>query len=100
MLLLLGGFLGAFLRVALGQHQTWHRRTILSIVMGGATAVVLPSLGGWLGAPIPVGQPPLVYISAGVVIGGFGDYILVALLWRAGVFKSDVRAEKPNGGGQ
>ena len=94
--LLLGGLLGAFLRVWLSDSPTWRRSTILHAVMGGFTAVMLPWLFRVL-AGIEILGPPTFLVSFGVVMGGFGNYVLVAVLWKIGVFKGDARAEKPNG---
>lgn len=93
-LLLLGGLLGGFLRAALGQGGTWRRRTVLDIVTGGAFAVIVPQLVRYFGQLDLVG-PPLFWLSGGVMIGLFGNYVLVAVLWRIGVFRSDPRADKP-----
>ena len=101
--LLVGGMLGAFLRVLLSDSETWRRSTILHAIMGGFTAVLLP----WLLKVLPplVGAsavevigPPVFLVSFGVVMGGFGNYVLVAALWRLGVFKEDARAAKPSNG--
>ena len=100
--LLLGGMLGAFLRVALSEAATWRRSTILHAVMGGFAAVLLP----WLlkvfpplvgATAIEVIGPPIFLVSFGVVMGGFANYAIVALLWKLGVFKSDPRADTLNG---
>ena len=101
--LLAGGMLGAFLRVLLSDAPTWRRSTILHAVTGGFTAVLLP----WLfrvfppligGAPVDIVGPPVFLISFGVVMGGFGNYIIVALLWKLGIFKDDPRSTKPGHG--
>ncbi|MBI4637665.1 MAG: hypothetical protein HY727_15110 [Candidatus Rokubacteria bacterium] len=97
--LLLGGMAGALLRAVLGQQRTWSRRSALDILTGGALAVVLPALAGALGVALPTGLDRLVYLCAGFVLGGFGNYILVALLWRFGVFREDPRAARPEGNG-
>ena len=101
--LLVGGMLGAFLRVLLSDNATWRRSTILHAVMGGFTTVllpwmfrVLPPLAGLTAVEI-IG-PPVFLVSFGVVMGGFANYIMVALLWKFGVFRSDPRVDKPNGG--
>ena len=101
--LLVGGMLGAFLRVLLSDSETWRRSTILHAIMGGFTAVllpwlfkVLPPLAGM--TPVEIVGPPTFLVSFGVVMGGFGNYALVALLWRFGVFKNDPRADKPDNG--
>lgn len=92
--LLAGGMLGAFLRVWLSDSKTWQRSTILHAIMGGFTSVILPWLLKQL-AGIEIVGPPVFLISFGVVMGGFGNYVLVAVLWKAGVFKEDARASKP-----
>ena len=97
--LLLGGMAGALLRAFLGQQRTLSRRTALDVLTGGALAVVLPALSGVLGVTLPPTLDRLVYVCAGFVIGGFGNYILVALLWRCGIFREDPRAAKPDGNG-
>lgn len=101
--LLVGGMLGAFLRVALSDGATWRRATILHSIMGGFTAVllpwlfrVLPPLVGF--AAVEIVGPPTFLVSFGVVMGGFGNYVLVALLWRLGIFRSDPRANTPGNG--
>src|SRR3990167_892917 len=95
--LFVGGVAGATLRAMLGQQRTWSRRSLLDVLMGGAFAVIVPALTPILGVSLPATLHPLTYIAAGFVIGGFGNYLIVALLWRFGVFKQDVRADKPNG---
>lgn len=97
--LLVGGMLGAFLRVLLSEAATWRRSTILHAVMGGFTAVILPWLFKIL-AGIEIMGPPTFLVSFGVVMGGFGNYVLVAVLWKLGVFREDARATKPNGNGE
>ena len=92
-----GGVAGAALRALLGQQRTWSRRSLLDILMGGALAVIVPALTPILGVSMPATLDRLTYMAAGFVIGGFGNYLIVALLWRFGVFKQDVRADKPNG---
>lgn len=101
--LLGGGMLGAFLRVLLSEAATWRRSTVLHAVMGGFAAVLLPwffrVLPPLVGATaIEVVGPPIFLLSFGVVMGGFANYILVALLYKIGVFKSDPRADKPQNG--
>ena len=90
-LLLLGGLLGGLLRAALGQGQIWRRRTLLDVVTGGAFAVLVPQLVKYFGSLDLVG-PPLFWVAGGMMIGLFGNYVLVAVLWRFGVFKADPRA--------
>ncbi len=96
--LLVGGMLGALLRVVLSESKTWKRSTILHAVMGGFAAVILPWLLRVL-AGIEIVGPPTFLVSFGVVMGGFANYVLVAALWKFGVFKADPRAEKPDGNG-
>ena len=94
-----GGVAGAALRALLGPQRTWSRRRLLDVLMGGALAVLVPALTPLLGISLPATLDRLTYAAAGFVIGGFGNYLIVALLWRFGIFKSDVRATKLNGPG-
>ena len=97
--LFVGGVAGGALRVLLGQQRNWSRRSLFDVLMGGALAVIVPAITPMLGVSLPATLDRLTYAAAGFVIGGFGNYLIVALLWRFGIFKTDVRADKPNGNG-
>ena len=97
--LCVGGLAGAAVRVLAGTQDNWSRRSVLAVLMGGALAVLVPALAPLLGISLPATLDRLTYAAAGFVIGGFGNYLIVALLWRFGIFKSDVRATKLNGPG-
>lgn len=111
LLLLFGGILGGFVRhyagqtVRVGAHwwesfvnmfrQKW---TLWHILSGGALAVMVPRIFERMYNVDLIG-PPLFLLLVGFLVGGFGNYVFVALLWRFGVFKDDPRANKPENGG-
>lgn len=110
LLLLFGGFLGGLARAWLSGHATgwcpWPaargvrwiqmptRRTMYDILLAGAISVLAPTLGSTALHVTLVG-PPLFLLALGFVVGGFGNYVVVASLWKAGVFKDDPRASRP-----
>lgn len=97
--LFVGGILGGFIRAFFGRGKTWERILVLHILSGAATAVLLPNAFVYLTGTAIKGSP-LFWVSAGMLTGLFGNFILVALLWRAGVFKEDPRPTTiDNGGG-
>ena len=98
-LLLLGGLAGGLLRAVLGRGPTWRRRTLVDVVAGGAFAVLVPQTVKYFGQLDLIG-PPLFWLAGGLMIGLFGNYVLVAVLWRLGIFKDDPRAAKPDGNGE
>lgn len=92
-LLLIGGFLGGFLRAALGKGPTWEWLTVYHVLSGGAIAVLAPATIKWLTQTVFEG-PPLFWICGGFCVGLVGNYVLVAIMWKIGAFKNDPR----NGG--
>jgi hypothetical protein len=96
--LVAGGLVGAFFRAAFGQQKTVSRRTGFDLLMGGAVAGLLPQVCKWLGVELT--GPVLFWFCAGIFVGGYGNLLVVAVLWRAGVFKAgtDPRADQVNGG--
>jgi hypothetical protein len=96
--LLVGGLLGGLCRALLGTQKTLSRRTVLDVLMGAAVAVIVPAFADRLFALKLSGEGALAYLSGGFLIGGFGNYIIVAILWRVGVFKQDARADAPENG--
>jgi len=93
--LLAGGLFGGFIRALFGHGPTWERILVLHIVSGAVTAVLLPNVYKYLNHAELIGSP-IFWICAGIFIGLFGNYIIVAVLWRFGVFKTDPRAHRPD----
>lgn len=110
LLLFLGGLLGGLMRHYAGQTartgdgyfsafmRMWRERwTLWHILSGGALAAIVPGIFKWYYQVALVG-PPLFLLCGGLLIGGFGNFILVAILWRFGIFKEDPRAAGPGDG--
>jgi hypothetical protein len=95
--LFLGGLLGGFLRALFGRGKTWERILVLHVFSGAFFAVLVPNAYKyWAGSELT--GSALFWMSAGVFIGLFGNFIVVAALWRLGVFKDDPRASTPENG--
>lgn len=94
LLLLIGGLLGGLAHGWLAEQVTWSRRTVYDVLVSGAVAVIAPASLAWF-AHIELIGPPVFLISFGFCVGLSGNYVLIAALWKFGVFKDDPRAFGP-----
>lgn len=109
-LLGIGGLFGAFVRAYSGQTarrgRSWwqglielfkQRWTLMHVLSGGAIATLIPGVFQWY-YKVTIAGPPIFMLGLGFVVGVSGNFILVAALWKFGVFKDDPRAAVPENG--
>jgi hypothetical protein len=90
--LAIGGLVGGAVRAACGTQVTYSKRSLLDLVLGIAMAILLPLFKIF---PDLSTAHPAQLLAMGFIIGVFGSYFLAWGLWRLGICKGDVRANKP-----
>lgn len=87
--------LGGLARAMMSKHPTVSRRTGLDVLVSGALGVIFPLFG-----VVPTKEATLLQLGAlGFIVGLFGSYFLAWALYKLGVFKEDIRADRPNENG-
>jgi hypothetical protein len=97
LMLWLGGALGAFTRALLSvTQQTFSRRTLADILVGGATGVILPvSVSILPFSNFDLSKFPFIAQSAiAYFIGASGSFIFTTAGWRFGYIRPETFAER------